>query len=66
MMPKMGGLDMARDILARIPDAPFVFMSGYSDDPLSSLDAKHRMCAYLQKPFPVVELLAKVRQVLSA
>ncbi len=64
LMPKMSGLAMAQEILARLPDAPIVLMSGYSDDPLTSLDTKHKMCVFLPKPFSVAELLAKVHQVL--
>jgi two-component system cell cycle sensor histidine kinase/response regulator CckA len=66
VMPKMGGLAMARHILARRPDAPILFMSGYSEDPLTALDPKPRMCAFLPKPFSVSELLAKVGQLLPA
>ncbi len=65
VMPKTGGLALARHILARLPDIPIVFMSGYSDDPLTSLDNKHERCVFLQKPFSVAELLAKVGEVLS-
>ncbi|MBW8890548.1 MAG: PAS domain S-box protein [Fibrobacteres bacterium] len=64
VMPKMGGLALARHILAGLPDTPIVFMSGYPDDPLISLDTKHR-CVFLQKPFSVAELLAKVGEVFS-
>jgi two-component system cell cycle sensor histidine kinase/response regulator CckA len=64
VMPKMGGLDLARHILTRLPDTPIVFMSGYSDDPLTSLDTKRR-CVFLQKPFSVAELLEKLAEVLS-
>lgn len=61
MMPKLGGLAMARNILARRPGTPILFISGYSDDPISSLDMPHENCAFLQKPFSVANLLAKIQ-----
>ena len=60
VMPKMGGLALARKILSRQPDVPILFMSGYSEDPLSDLNMPHRNCAFLQKPFSIASLLEKV------
>ena len=60
VMPKMNGLAMARNILSRQPDARILFISGYSDDPISSLQMPHGNCAFLNKPFSVANLLEKI------
>lgn len=60
VMPRMSGLAMAQDILSRKPDARILFLSGYSDDPISSLTMPHANCAFLHKPFSVADLLQKI------
>jgi PAS domain S-box-containing protein len=60
VMPKLGGLAMAERILSRRPDAPIVFMSGYSDDPIPALNMPHSKCVFLQKPFSIAGLLEKI------
>ncbi|MDB5102499.1 MAG: sensor hybrid histidine kinase [Fibrobacteres bacterium] len=66
VMPKMSGLAMARKILSRKPDAPIVFMSGYSEDALSALNMPDRKCVFLHKPFKVLDLLAKIDEAIAA
>lgn len=66
VMPKMGGLAMAERILSRRPEAPIVFMSGYSDDPIAALNMPHRRCVFLQKPFSIAALLEKISQSVGA
>jgi two-component system cell cycle sensor histidine kinase/response regulator CckA len=66
VMPKMSGVDMARNILSRKPNAHILFMSGYSDDPLSFLDMPHENCAFLHKPFSVANLLAKIEETIRS
>jgi PAS domain S-box-containing protein len=60
VMPKLGGLAMAQKILSRHPEAHILFMSGYSEDPISSLTMPHVNCAFLHKPFTVADLLRKI------
>jgi PAS domain S-box-containing protein len=62
VMPRMGGLEMARNILSRDPEAHILFMSGYSEDPIPSLTMPHVNCAFLHKPFSVADLLKKIDQ----
>lgn len=62
VMPRMNGLAMVEAILSRKPDARILFMSGYSDDPISSLAMPHADCAFLHKPFSVADLLQKAEQ----
>ncbi|MDB5104846.1 MAG: sensor hybrid histidine kinase [Fibrobacteres bacterium] len=62
VMPRLGGLAMARRILYRQPDVPILFMSGYSEDPFTALNMPGSKCLFLHKPFSVKSLLAKVEE----
>lgn len=64
VMPKMGGADLARNVLKQQPHVGIIFMSGYAaDEPVTEIDGK--ACLYLQKPFSSDDLLLKVNQLLS-
>jgi PAS domain S-box-containing protein len=65
VMPKMSGLTMARQILSRLPEAPIVFMSGYSEDAISDLNMPDRNCVFLHKPFSVANLLEKIDEAIT-
>jgi DNA-binding response OmpR family regulator len=41
-----------------------VFMSGYTDDALATLDSGEEF-AFLQKPFQLAELVSKVKEVIQ-
>jgi PAS domain S-box-containing protein len=60
VMPKMGGLELSRLVLAAFPDMRVLFMSGYTDERLGTLDAG---APFLQKPFTPETLTRKVREV---
>lgn len=66
VMPRMNGLDMAKAMLSRLPETPILFMSGYSDDPVSRLNMPHRKCDFLEKPFSVKDLLEKIDKVVES
>jgi CheY-like chemotaxis protein len=66
VMPKMGGRDLARLALARIPALKVLFMSGYTDDAETRHDLLTREIPFLRKPFDVAELALRVREVLDA
>ena len=65
VMPKMGGLAMARKIISQRLDIPILFMSGYSDDSLSELNLPNLKSAFLQKPFSVAGLLEKIDEAIQ-
>ena len=64
VMPETSGKELADEIEERFPDAPVIFMSGYSDDVL----AKHGAIAperVLAKPFIAEDLLRHVHRALG-
>ena len=65
IMPEMNGLDLYKRIAASRPGIKVVFMSGYSAEFLPSTDDGKGDVSFLQKPFSMQELSAKVRKVLD-
>ena len=66
ILPRTGGVEMARAVRGKGDDTPIILISGYRPEKarvameeLSSID-------FLKKPFTSVELLASVRTALSA
>ena len=64
LMPRMGGVAMARRIQGLRSDVPIVFMSGYSENAASALDGERRI-PFLQKPFSVANLMSIIDEVLE-
>lgn len=65
MMPEMGGADLANAILAKEKDTKIIFISGYLDDTMAKHGLSPSKSRYLEKPFSSLELLQKVRNILS-
>jgi len=65
VMPRLSGLDLARQLLASHPGLEVLLMSGYSDHTLSRQDGLEERLAYLQKPFTTATLTQKVREILK-
>lgn len=57
LMPKLGGVAMARRIHQIQSDFPIVFMSGYSENAASALD-EDRKSPFLHKPFSISNLMS--------
>ena len=64
LMPRLGGVAMARRIHEIRPDVPIVFMSGYSENAASALDEDHRS-PFLQKPFSISNLMSALDRALE-
>jgi two-component system cell cycle sensor histidine kinase/response regulator CckA len=60
IMPKMGGLELAREFKKTRPHAPVLFISGYTHEALAD------GIQLLRKPFAHEALLARVRAILDA
>jgi len=60
-MPGMNGAEVAREVQARRPGLPVVFVTGYAD--IESL-ADAGASAIVRKPFAQRDLAAKLRSVL--
>ena len=63
IMPKMGGLELARRLADLRPGLRVVFMSGYSADPIVS-SIERSPSIFLAKPFTASALMEKVRETL--
>ena len=66
VMPKMGGLEMAHNILADFPGFPIIYMSGYAGETLTPHGKEQTQGMFLQKPFSVETLLAKIEEAIQA
>jgi PAS domain S-box-containing protein len=65
VMPEMSGPDLAARLRRVRPDVRVVFISGYTDDALSSHNIAAFGDTFLQKPFLPYELARKARAVLD-
>ncbi len=65
VMPEMGGFDLAQELLKSRPQTKVLFISGYTG--LSGFDPSQLPAGagFLQKPFTLNALLAKVREVFA-
>jgi CheY-like chemotaxis protein len=66
VMPGMSGNEMSRVLLAKQPDMPVLYMSGYTDDAIVQHGVLEAGINFLQKPFTPGALALKVREVLDA
>lgn len=65
VMPGMDGAQLARKIRERLRGLPILFMSGYTDEKLSSFEIRAEGCSFLGKPFTPLELQKAVAGTLS-
>src|ERR1051325_3993093 len=66
VMPSMSGRELVRKLTTRHPHLRVLYMSGYTDDIITSGGVLEAGLAFLQKPFTPVALAQKVREVLDA
>ena len=66
VMPVLGGLKLAQQIVDMRPDIKVLFMSGYSDEAILHTGSLKPHTAFLHKPFAASSLTDKVREVLNA
>jgi len=66
VMPQMSGKLLAERLRRRHPDLKTLFMSGYTDDVIARQRALDPGSSFIQKPFNISDLAAKVRALLSA
>ena len=66
VMPHMSGPELARRLTPIRPDMRVLYMSGYTDDAVLRHGIIEAEVGYLQKPFTVPSLTAKVRGLLDA
>jgi CheY-like chemotaxis protein len=64
-MPGMGGAEVAERLVARCPDLPILFVSGYSSDDVGLELGVGPKRFILQKPYTAQELVDKIADILS-
>ena len=65
-MPGIGGRELAKRIQAKRPNIKVLYLSGYTEDAISTQGALTPGTAFLQKPFTLQNLAKKVREVLRS
>jgi two-component system cell cycle sensor histidine kinase/response regulator CckA len=66
VMPEMNGRNLARNLLSIYPDLRRLFMSGYTADIIAHHGVLAEGVHFLQKPFSIEALSAKVREALDS
>jgi CheY-like chemotaxis protein len=66
VMPGMSGREMIKRIAAQLPEIRTLYMSGYADDVIPAPELLEENVFFIQKPFPIKALSAKVREILDA
>jgi len=65
VMPEMNGKDLAERLLAKSPGMKCLFMSGYTADVIAYQGVLKENVQFIQKPFSMLDLAAKVREALD-
>jgi two-component system, cell cycle sensor histidine kinase and response regulator CckA len=65
VMPEMNGRALAEHILILSPNLRCLFMSGYTADVIGQHSVLDEDVHFIQKPFTLKDLTAKVREVLA-
>ncbi len=66
VMPEMNGRDLARNLLSLYPKLKCLFMSGYTANVIAHHGVLDDGVHFIQKPFDLKDLAAKIRNVLDA
>lgn len=66
VMPEMSGRDLAEALVRRFPGLRHIYMSGYTADIISQDEIQREGANFIQKPFGIQELAARVRHALDA
>jgi two-component system cell cycle sensor histidine kinase/response regulator CckA len=66
VMPSMSGRELVRKLTAKYPHLRVLYMSGYTDNIITSSGVLEPGLAFLQKPFTPALLAQKVREVLDS
>ena len=65
IMPQMSGPDLAKNLTKLQGETDVLYMSGYTDDKLSTVLETDSELTLIQKPFHIEDLLRKIQEILS-
>ena len=66
VMPKLGGIALAKQVCAMFPETKVLLVSGYTKDTIRQQNGAQPDIPFLEKPFSPPALAIKVREVLDA
>jgi CheY-like chemotaxis protein len=66
VMPSMDGRELGRRISQRWPDLPILYISAYDVNDIFRRGSPSLTAPFLQKPFPMENLISTVRQLISS
>lgn len=66
IMPEMNGRTLAKNLLSIYPNMKRLFMSGYTADVIAHRGILEEGVHFIQKPFSIPEMAAKVREVIDS
>ena len=64
-MPQMDGIQLVREFRDRFPSTRIILMSGYADESRLQYVDTEPAIGFLEKPFPILLLEQKVRELLD-
>lgn len=64
-MPRMNGIDMARELHKLLPASSIIFMSGYSDKEYLKEAIKLKAVSYVEKPIDASEIESSIKSALE-
>jgi two-component system, cell cycle sensor histidine kinase and response regulator CckA len=65
ILPKLNGVELAREVSKMSPRVAILFMSGYTDHELIDYGSASSTAGFLQKPFALQALLTKLREMIA-
>lgn len=65
VMPEMNGRDLAKNLVFLYPNLKLLFMSGYTANVIAHHGVLDKGVQFIQKPFTMKDLAAKIREVLD-
>lgn len=67
MMPKMDGYTCLKEIrkIGKIKDTPVLMLSGKEEEKIRDLFAFQKISGYVEKPFELDNLIAKIKEILK-